>query len=267
MTRRICFFGNSHLAALREAWVTDPGRWPGIEAQFIGAHKDLLLQTRLEGSVLHPDSRAASDAFARLGGVGSVDLAGFDHIVVTGCMVSLPQAANTYRDARWPGLPSLSSEPDLAKMAPVLMSRAAAQATVEAAIARRLGPRFVRHVRPATDVPIWLTSQPRVSAVVRKRAHPAARSQRIALRNGDGAALSALFEAAAARAVEQAGATFLPQPAQTIAHDILTDLPYVEGAKRLTARGDQPQPPTDIMHANAAYGALVLDQIIAATAA
>ena len=30
-------------------------------------------------------------------------------------MVALPQATNVYRDARWPGLPSLAGEPDLAR--------------------------------------------------------------------------------------------------------------------------------------------------------
>lgn len=261
MTMRLCFLGNSHIAALREAWADDRDRWPGLEADFVGAHKDLLLRTRAEGSRLVPDDPATATAFRTLGGVKEVDLASYDAVVITGCLVSVATAANTYRDCRWAGLPSLSREPDLAAMPHGFVSRPAARAMVEATIDDRLGPMFARHIRGMTDAPILMTSQPRVSAAIKAKRRAVTRAHHSALENGDAAGLSDLFEEAAARVMAACGARFVPQPAQTIEDDILTALPYMEGAKRLTAKGDAPQPKEDIMHANAAYGGLVIDQV------
>jgi len=264
MTTRILFLGNSHLAALRQAHVADPARWPGISATFLGAHKDLLLQTAIRDGRLVPLTPQAEQAFRRLARVADVDIAGQDVIVLTGCMVAVASAATAARDMRWPGLPSLETCPDLAAMPMRLVSYPAACATVRAVLARRLGPQLARHLRgQGVAAPIWLTCQPRVSAVIRTAPRAMTRAQNGAVDTGDAAALSDLFDHAAARAMADAGADFLPQPPQTIAHHILTALPYVQGAVRLADRPGLPQPDHDIMHANAAYGAAVLDQIAA----
>lgn len=267
MTLRVCFLGNSHVAALRDAWRQGPDRWPirwpGLEAGFVGAHKDLLLRTELRAGRLVPADAAAAAAFRDLSGIEDVDLAAWDAFVITGCLVSVATAANTYRDCRWVGLPSVAAHPDLASAPERLSSRAAARAAIEAAMASRLGPRLAAHLRAMTDRPILLTSQPRVSAAIKARRRTVTRAHHIALGNDDAAGLSAMFEAAAARVVAGAGALFVPQPAGTIEDHILTALPYMQGARRLTARGRAAQPEDDIMHANAAYGALVLDQVVA----
>jgi hypothetical protein len=263
MTLRICFFGNSHIAALRDAWRTEAGRWPGLEAGFVGAHKDLLLKTVCRRGRLVPSGMATAEAFRRLAGIEDVDLTAWDAFVITGCLISVATAANTYRDCRWVGLPSVEAHPDLASAPERLMSRAAVRASMQGAMASRLGPRFAAHLRAMTDRPILLTSQPRVSAAIKLKRRSVTRAHHTALAAGDAAGLSLLFEEAAARAVAEAGARFVPQPAMTIEDHILTALPYMEGARRLTAKGKAPQPKDDIMHANAAYGALVIDQVVA----
>ncbi|SMY08672.1 hypothetical protein [Flavimaricola marinus] len=262
MSLRVCFFGNSHIAALREAWRDDAARWPGLEPSFVGAHKDLLLKTVHRNGRLVPSGNATADAFRRLGGVEDVDLGAFDAFVVTGCLISVATAANTYRDCRWVGLPSLEAKHDLAAGPERLLSYAAARASMQAAMATRLGPKFVTHLRAMTDKPILLTSQPRVSAAIKAKRRSVTRAHHTALSNGDAEGLSAIFEDAAARVIAECGARFVPQPAPTIEDHILTALPYMNGAKRLTARGNLPQPKDDIMHANAAYGALVIDQVV-----
>lgn len=264
MTTRILFLGNSHLAALRQAHAASPGRWPGIAATFLGAHKDLLLQTELRQGRLVPVTPQAQQAFQRLAQVADVDVAGQDLIVITGCMVAVASAATAARDMRWPGLPSLANCADLAAMPARLVSRAAACATVQAVLARRLGPELARHLHAqGAAPPIWLTCQPRVSAVIHAAPRPATRALSEALATGNAAGLSALFETAARRAMADAGAEYLPQPPHTITHHILTALPYVQGAIRLAERPDLAQPEDDVLHANAAYGAAVLDQIAA----
>lgn len=266
MTFRLCVLGNSHLAALRDGWVDHPGRWPGISADFVGAHQGLLLQTEIRDGRLVPVTAAAREAFRRLSRVESVDLGAYDGFVIAGCLVGLHSAAVLYREMRWTRLPSVALADDLATMAQRLVSYPAVRATLEARLADRLGMQLARKLRAATDRPIWITSQPRVSAAIRKVPRAATRSHAEALRNGDAAALSALFEEGAARAARAAGADFVPQPAETIDDAILTALPYMTGARRLAVRPGLPQPPDDIMHANATFGALMLDAVAARAA-
>ncbi len=261
MTTRLCFFGNSHLAAIREAWRDDRSRWPGIDATFIGAHKGLLLETEIKDRQLAPATDAAKDAFRRFGGVDTVDLSAYDGFVVAGCLVAMPQAALAYQSMRWTGLPSLTDIPDLAQMEPRLVSFAAARASVTEKLLARLGPAFIRHLRQGTDRPIWLSGCPRLAERFRHQKRPKLRAYAAALHAGDGAALSALYEDAARAAVAAAGGIFIPQPPETILDDILTDDRYMLGAKRLTARGNAAQPEDDLAHGNAAFGAAVLDQV------
>ena len=266
MTKRVCIFGNSHVGALKEAWTDNPGRWPGVKVQFVGAHKDLLLQTASVNGRLVATSDPAKRAFQTLSGIEAVNLRDFDAFVVAGCLVSLANAANTYRDCRWIGLPSLESATDLADGPERLVSYPAARDTIAASLATRLGPRFAAHLRNGTDRPIYLTSQPRVSASIKAKRRVATRAHHVALENGDADGLSAAFEDAAARTMAEHGAHYIPQPPETIEDGILTARPYMDGAHRLTAGARIKQPNDDIMHANARYGALVLDQIIAAVA-
>jgi hypothetical protein len=266
MTKRVCIFGNSHVGALKEAWTDNPGRWPEVKVQFVGAHKDLLLQTASVNGRLVATSDPAKRAFQTLSGIEAVNLRDFDAFVVAGCLVSLANAANTYRDCRWIGLPSLESATNLADGPERLVSYPAARDTIAASLATRLGPRFAAHLRNGTDRPIYLTSQPRVSASIKAKRRVVTRAHHVALENGDADGLSAVFEDAAARAMTEHGAPYIPPPPEPIEDGILTARPYMDGAHRLTAGARIKQPNDDIMHANARYGALVLDQIMAAVA-
>ncbi|MCX7299850.1 MAG: hypothetical protein NTX73_05625 [Rhodobacterales bacterium] len=264
MTLRLCIFGNSHIAAMREAWRTNPGRWPDIEARFVGAHGDLLLQTEIRDGHLYPMTTESRDALKRLNGIESVDLASSDALVIAGCQVALNHAVQLKRSMRWIGLPTLARTPELAMMMPALVSYSAARASLCAILSDLLGPTLARHFRAGTGKPCWIVSQPRYSVAVTQTKKPHLKPYVAAVRSGDGASLSSLFHDAADLAARAAGATFIPQHPGTIRRDMLTATQYMRGAMRLSAREDLPQPPDDISHANALYGALVIEQIIAA---
>lgn len=264
MTLRLLVLGNSHLTALADGWRENPGRWPGLHAHFVGAHGERLLETEITDGQLQSTTTEAEQDFSRLGGGKGVVLGDFDGIVITGGHIALAAAATIWRELRWAGLPSLASEPDLAVMAPALVSRRAALATLEARLAKRLGIRLAAHLRAACDLPIWITCQPRVSEVILDQPRRTTRSHAAALAAGDAAALSALFDEAAAIASARAGAIFVPQPPQTITHHILTARPFMEGASRLTRQPGRAQPADDIMHANGLWGAVMLDAVVAA---
>lgn len=264
MTLRLLILGNSHLTALADGWRANPGRWSRVSAHFVGAHGERLLETDIRDGQLRPTTAEAEQDFSRLGGGGGVVLGNFDGIVIAGGHIALAAAATLWRELRWAGLPSLANTPDLAVMAPALVSRRAALATLEARLATRLGIRLAARLRAACDLPIWITCQPRVSEVILDQPRRTTRSHAAALTTGDAPALSALFDEAAATVSARAGATFVPQPPQTITHHILTARPFMEGANRLTRQPGRAQPLNDIMHANGDWGAVMLDAVMAA---
>ncbi|PHQ68138.1 MAG: hypothetical protein COB93_10675 [Sneathiella sp.] len=262
MTIRLCIFGNSHVAALRDAWLRHPERWPNITADFIGAHRNGLLETQIDGQRLAPFTGQSATYFAAINKCNTVDLRAYDGFVIAGALVSAAVTLQLYREARWPELPSLAKT---ALKKRLLISDNAAAAFCQAKLAARLGPLFATHLRSGgVTAPIWITSQPRLSAACRARGCSPSKTLSRALRSGDGPALSALFDSAADAACQAAGARFLAQPEQSRQSALLTRPCFMNGAIRLTGLGREKQPKQDFMHANATYGAAVLDQIAAA---
>jgi hypothetical protein len=259
---RVCILGNSHVAALRAAWGQQPDRWPGLHPSFVAAPRSLLQHMAVLDGTLVPTDATTRAALQRLCGQTEVTLAAQDAFVIVGLSVTLATALQPYRDARWPGLPSLDQWPDLHSLPHRFVSAEAAQAIVSDMLHRRLGVQLVQRLRAATPCPIYLIPQPRSSDMILKHRSPATRLHRIAIGNGDGAAIAGLFDRSLAMTLAAAGAQLLPQPAPTIRQHLLTDHRFMAGPERLEPVHEQDTPDTN--HANALYGAVVLDQIAAA---
>ena len=262
--KRVLFIGNSHVAAMRAAWLADRGRWPGISAAFAGGHRNTLLETEIRDGVLCGRSGAARSALSRLSSVPVIRPGDYDAVVVTGCQVSVAAILPVWHGLRWVGLPSVAAAGDLAAAPFGLCGRETAVAAMAGVLGTRLGPRLAAHLAPHVRGPVHVTAQPRASATLRGGRAPHTYLHRVALSAGDGPGISAAFEAAAGRAVAAAGGLYLPQPASTIAGSILTRAAFMHGAERLTGTPGTAQPDDDIRHANACYGALVVDGVVAA---
>ena len=264
MTLRLCLLGNSHIAALRDAIQRTPDRWPDVDVTYVAAHKTGLLQTRLQGDALIPID---ASAFTVFGDSGIVHLDAFDAIVVTGCEIALSRAAFLYRTARWADLPSVAPMKDATTEDWQLVSEPAFAAMLQAKFVDTLGGRLVRHLRRGTDRPIFVTSQPRTGRGVLDAGPHALDILGPIIDAGDGAEVERVFEINARVVCEAIGAGYLPQPAQTVDRHVLTKPAFTNGAIRLTREGRRPQPKSDFLHANATYGALVVDQIVEAVRA
>ena len=264
MTARLCVFGNSHAAALREAWIRNPGRWPQLHLDFMAAQKDHLLQTEVRDGRLVPTDPETEAAFRRISGISSIRLADYDGFIIAGAAICLNAVLPVYRDCQWVGLPSRGHTKDPARQAKLLISRAAAHATMQDILRSRLGAVLADRLRQNGQQPVFVTAQPRISAEILTAPRPVTRLHNIAIRNDDADTLGRDFDQAATGMLAGIGCTFIAQPARTVSHGVLTGLEFVKGAVRLTAGMDAPQPAADILHANGLYGALVLDQIAAA---
>ncbi|PHQ80838.1 MAG: hypothetical protein COB65_10785 [Thalassobium sp.] len=262
MTKRIAIFGNSHLAAQKFALRDSPDAWPDIDITFVGAHKSQLLETDITDGVLRPTSPAAKRTFQSLNGLREVDLAAFDAVAISGCQITFNLASVLYKDARWLGLPSLAALEDPALMRERLVSVSLFDTCLRREVAKTLGARFATKIRDAApDLPLYVLSQPRAGERVLLGGKKLSTGHLRIVKKGDGAALSARFDSVVTDMLAQTGITFLPQPDHTRAQHILTAEPFTSEAMRLAREDRHKQPKEDILHANAAYGAVTLTQL------
>ena len=104
---------------------------------------------------------------------------------------------------------------------------------------------------------VFVVQDPRVSQDAVGSGRKMAGFTRIA-RSRDAGMLSALYDRAVEAAFGELAEVVL-QPDATRANEFFTDARFRRGATRLASRPDVPQPPDDMLHGNAAYGAMVLD--------
>lgn len=263
MTISLCLIGNSHLVALQDALRSAPDRWPTLTCRFVPFRRRTALECRVEAGVLVPDSPAARFQLGYYAGVETLPLRQFDAFAVVGLNLKLLFALALWKCARWSGLPSLAGVPDLAGLPHGLISPAAARAALAATLGDLVGPVVACRLAGAGLGPVLIVGQP----ALHRRAIWTDKGRFFgigrAIEVGDAAAIAALHDAAAARAAASAGCRFLPQPVPTRHSDLLTRTVYMLGT--LPAGSDRPAA-IDHTHANAAYGALVLDQIAEALA-
>lgn len=260
MTKHIHIFGNSHLAAVQDGYHKFAGRWPEFKATFIGAHKDGLAEVTSEGGILTPYSKDAIDDFERLAGVKQVDLRDSAAIVIVGAGFAPIRAAMIYHRARWAELSSVTSNPDPSPDW-FLVSKPAFSAMLQSKLLEEAAGRLIRILKRDIDTPIFLVSQPRATTRIMEIGKHRLDIVRTAIKNGDGLALSDMYEANAGTISDALGVTYIAQNPRTISQDFLTAEAFSKGAIRLAKLGRFSQPKEDVLHANASYGKVVLDQI------
>jgi len=261
MTKRVLCLGNSHLAAVRDALTRFENLWPSLDVTCVGAHGDALLETTCADGILTPISDQAIDNFQTLGGMGAIDLNAYDAIIVVGCQVACSRASYLYRRARWAALPSVIDCADIMNQPWTLVSEPAFAAMLYETLSKTLGGKFIHHLRQGTNRPIYLANQPRTATGIMDIEQHALTILNDIRRDGDAAAVSIMFERIARQLCNDHDVTLLVQPRNTIQEHVMTRPAFTKGAVRLSRQGRYPQPPQDIIHANASYGATVLDQI------
>jgi hypothetical protein len=260
MTLRLCVIGNSHAAAYQSAVKEQADRWPGLAITVIGLPKEHLPDLVVEDGHLVGKTDMARRKMQQLVNARKVDLRAFDMIAVVGNGVALSRAMKLHQSLRWSDLPSVRRAADLARMAQIMTSEAAFRAMLGADLVGTAGGRMVQMLRAKVSQPLLVLSQPRFNQRILRRGDFGSRA---IIDAGDAPALSAMFDSTARDAFAAGGATFVPQSAHTIVQHLCTATAYCEGALRLSGDEDIKQPVKDVIHANAAYGAAMFDEIAA----
>ncbi|MEI4471350.1 hypothetical protein [Frigidibacter sp. MR17.24] len=249
---RLLILGNSHVAALKSAHGAEPGRWPGLDIAFAGAAGGALDGLRRRGGVLEATDPEAVEQLTALNGSARFALDGVDAVVITGCELSMFRAVSVLRRVIWPDCV------DSPGPGQVLTSRAFVREALVTALQSTLAARLAREIGGDGAVPVIVAAQPNPCWLGEDAVQLAAflRARRL----GYATRLARIFTEAAAAALAPAAA-FLPQPDETLRGPLFTRPKYSQGSLRLTRDMAKPHEGDDYLHANAAYGALVLDQL------
>jgi hypothetical protein len=260
----VLVIGNSHTAALRAALNHGPGGgvlpWGALRIRFAAAPEDATGRLELRGEHLVVPDEETGRLFRRFNGADRFDLAETDAVVFCGGLLMAHAVTRLYGRARWFPLPSARGLPADLPLVSEAVALASLRGTVPdlllwpllAALAARGRPRLIvlqgnRHSRDVVG------SGKAALGLTRVAEGP------------DAAALSDFYDRAAA-AIFAPLAQVILQPQDTRADHFFTDPVFCRGAARLAKTPDVPQPPTDFLHGNAAYGARLLDAIAATLA-
>ncbi len=268
MTARVLMIGNSHIRALRDALAEDPGRWDGLTVDTFGFRGAAMPGIEVSNGRLRAVGDFARQQFEGLN-EGRTDCAitGYDALVVVGFDFKPLDAVALARAAVWPGLPSLAEVEDLATMRQTLISAPAARAALDGSLETCDAARLVRALRAEVDCSIFLIACPRLSQRAKWTDVPRFFGHGRAIRTGDAPVLDKLWDRSARDVCQRIGARFLPQHPETVFSHVLTRQDYMVDAEVTLPTAQGPRRVPDMTHANAAYGALMLDRLAVKMAA
>lgn len=247
-------FGNSHTACLIEAW--RERAVPGAALEFFVRSGSGVAGYALEGTRIAAATDGLKTFLTRLSLPVAQDLAGFDALVIVGSEVSMfhvVHVLNRYRILDWP----MPQRPEMPALTEAVLRLAVAEALRGSNAGQLMAT--LRAVPALTAKPIHLLPQPFVSERALTSKKVGAGFKRLC-REKIGDLAAAVFTEEAARLAADFDATFHPQPPPTIVRGCLTAEAFTDKARRLIDL-NQLQPTEDILHANLAYGRLMLQQI------
>ncbi|NDV02214.1 hypothetical protein [Pseudoroseicyclus tamaricis] len=227
---RLCIIGSSHCAALGDGWEEVKGRYPGTEIHIFAAPRQQVLETRLTGSELVPETEKLRNFFQlSSGGRETINVQQYDRFL----LYALQKQAEIFQDD-------------------ASYSEAVMQASRSARVLESPEMVLARRLRECTSAPIDVALSPYRRPVGGRV--PA---------EGSVAEENAAFARLWAEAVP--GARFVPQPPETVLTGRATIPDYGSGTRRLSTREGQkpiPHKSHDDVHANAEYGAIWISRYL-----
>lgn len=260
---KVCVIGNSHAGMLVHA--AKEGAAAGLELTYMARQGRGPEGIRLRGKMLRAMRPETRRALARLNMPDRVKIDDFDAFVIvamTATVFSIAPLLGAHSVYTWPSMRQLlSTAPDdeTALLERPFLSEAALIAALHQSIEDNIAFSVVQKIRRVSEVPIFLVAQPFPSETVMRSGSKQSGIKQL-VRSGDAEAALGALETAHARVFDEFDHVMrLGQPVETVTQTCLTHADYTRGAGRLNTDGKQPD--TDILHANAAYGALVFEAL------
>lgn len=250
----LCVIGNSHLAAIKLGWENIAADHPDFNITMFGAPGHLLAYTEERDGIIAPTQPATQKHFWRTGRAPQIELNQYDRFLLVAVGFNPFFLFRNYYTHPFYGLNWRWQQ---------LVSRDCFIAAAEGAIMASPGPQMIDQIRRATDKPVELMPQAFRSDAILEGSDGHSLLFRTAVEHNDTAALSALWTEYTTGA--DIGASIIPQPAETMTHDIFTQRKFSD--KSVQLRGDlsiarSTHSKSDCAHMNALYGQTVMSKYL-----
>jgi hypothetical protein len=258
---KVCVIGDSHMAMVAAAYHATSN--DDMQMVFFGKPGLAVEEVSLDGTVLSFTDKRQNTLLAEMGTPEKIDLSEFDAIVFVAMAASIFSAVglvSQHRVAGWPSTQEmLQSTPLDAPFKTHLLSQAAMQANLVETTKRGATFYLLQGLRHHSQVPVFVVPQPYPSERVLKRAGKYGVFKRVHWAGEGKQIVASLVQSYIDVFAPIDQVTLLQQSASTISKDFFTSDEYSRDGVRL--RELRKQGRKDILHANAAFGERVLEQL------
>ncbi|CAN5177451.1 hypothetical protein BH10PSE7_BH10PSE7_11520 [soil metagenome] len=250
--KRLCFIGNSHLAALKLGWDDIAGEVQGVSATFFGAPAPHYLAFSVVDGNLVARGDAAKRHIVTNANTGYVELGAYDGVILCGLNVSVNRLVLLYKTYRTDGQQGFEK-------AKYILSPDCYEKACNGLYENTYGMRLGHDIYNETGKPVWLMPQPFPSSAIVSSQKPNPFQE--VVKNGDDGFILSQYNTILKR-VAGDEVRVLEQPPETKTGPLLSDTRYSAGSVRLTADLSRAHREDDHGHMNRKYGAIVLRQVL-----
>jgi len=239
---RICVIGNSHLAALKQAWDQLTFDYREIELVFFGARASAMTHLEVQNGCLVPtNEETRQDIYFTSGGQSLIDINGFDAVLLYGL------ACDTHIFS-----PALATHRvgNIADTTRKIMSLSCFTRICEDRVRRSLMFKIASLVRSVSGVPIFISPSPFPS---RSCVEDTSGKWNILAANYCQPIQQGYYDGIN-RAFQSFEGIFLPQPGDTVTDFLFTKTQFSKGSIRLIEGLSSAHPDDDYNHMNKDYG-------------
>lgn len=250
MNKRVCFIGDSHVAALRLAINSERGEKYRSSMDIFGSRGKGLRSIRIENDLIVSDDETVTESFRLTGGADQIDLKKYDAFCIAGCL------------GNWVVLENIFSQFSTTRMkigGDMLASDRFVDALLAERLKQTLAYEVIERLAKATRKPLYYIKNPFFSAKILE--HRKGAFLRQAISAGATEILAARIEAAIDLTLGK-HATVITQPPETIEMHCFTKDIFSQGSVRLSQRAPEHKG-DDFGHMNAEFGLLVLEAAFA----
>jgi hypothetical protein len=253
MQLRGCIIGDSHVAALKQAWDQLSTRYEGVDLDIFGSIRQTLNLLELDGSHLVSRDKEVKSFLLKTGGSEYIDLDKYDFIFTAGLVVSTFQAVHLAGEH-----PTFSMKRASGML--TILSEAAFIETVKDRIKAALGYKIYEMCKIASNARVGMIVTPAPCEDMFKLPtgqESVHKSYRAIVEARDEKVVKTLFDQAVAE-LSSDGVTIITQPQETFSSEITTKRKYMSNSSPL---GNLENFRNDNVHANSDYGSLILTNL------
>jgi hypothetical protein len=251
---RICFVGNSHLAAVKLGWDVVGPHYPRVECLFYGASRRKMNDVIVDDGMLVPTSDTLAAELAQVsGGTANLRLNDFDAICLVGLLFGFLVPLGITQHFRTYSMFPLKKQSRL-------VSRACLRQIYRERMEGTIAIKLARMIRPASSAYLLLVQAP-IPGEKLVSTDPWVHAPADQVRSSIAGAFE-IYQSAVGELGASEGIRIISQPANTLSPNGLTRDEFSRGSARLESQTRFAD--DNLSHMNRDFGALMIREVMKA---